>query len=191
MSEQWLIPYIFPRLIPRVKLISKNGLALFRGWCGSAQCWFLLNKRQSYSAMEYWNVTHICIPWPIYYFYNLQEHWGILDIRKLARIIRKCWMVLTKSSQGERAFLNKHRPESRISGEFQIRSHSHGNCYRLGMVNSNTVNSKLHLIQSYCEIFFYHFPNISCLKCTVNSNWHLIQSKTVPTNDFELTVPEL
>ena len=63
--------------------------------------------------------------------------------------------------------------------------------YRSGTVNSNTVNSKFHLIRSYCEIFFYHFPNISCLKCTVNSNFHLIRSKTLPTNDFELTVPNL
>ena len=63
--------------------------------------------------------------------------------------------------------------------------------YRSGTVNSNTVNSKFHLIRSYCEIFFYHFPNISCLKCTVNSNFHLIQSKTFLTNDFELTVPDL
>ena len=63
--------------------------------------------------------------------------------------------------------------------------------YRLGTVNSNTVNSKLHLIRSYYEIFFYHFPNISCLKCTVKSNFHLIRSKTLLTNDFELTVPNL
>ena len=63
--------------------------------------------------------------------------------------------------------------------------------YRSGTVNSNTINSKFHLIRSYCEIFFYHFLNISCLKCTVNSNFHLIRSKTLPTNDFELTVPDL
>ena len=63
--------------------------------------------------------------------------------------------------------------------------------YRSETVNSNTVNSKFHLIQSYCEIFFYHFPNISCLKCTVNSNFHLIRSKILPTNDFELTVHNL
>ena len=60
-------------------------------------------------------------------------------------------------------------------------------CYRSGTVNSNTVNSKFHL--SYCEIFFYNFPNIPFLKYTVNSNFHLIRSKTLPTNDFELTVP--
>ena len=64
-------------------------------------------------------------------------------------------------------------------------------CYRSGTVNSNTVNSNFHLIRSNCEIFFYHFPNISCLKCTVNSNFHLIRSKTLLTNDFELTVPNL
>ena len=63
--------------------------------------------------------------------------------------------------------------------------------YRSGTVNSNTVNSNFHLIRSYCEIFFYHFPNISCLKCTVNSKFHLIRSKTLLTNDFELTVPNL
>ena len=63
--------------------------------------------------------------------------------------------------------------------------------YRSGTVNSNTVNSKFHLIRSYCEIFFYHFPNISCLKCTVNSNFRLIRSKTLLTNDFELTIPNL
>ena len=63
--------------------------------------------------------------------------------------------------------------------------------YRSGTVNSNTVNSKFHLIRSYCEIVFYNFPNISCLKYAVNSNFHLIRSKTLPTNDFELTVPDL
>ena len=63
--------------------------------------------------------------------------------------------------------------------------------YKSGTVNSNTVNSKFHLIRSYYEIFFYHFSNISCLKCTVNLNFHLIRSKTLPTNDFELTVPNL
>ena len=63
--------------------------------------------------------------------------------------------------------------------------------YRSGTVNSNTVNSKFHLIRSYCEIFFYNFPNISCLKYTVSSNFHLIRSKTLPTNDLELTVSDL
>ena len=63
--------------------------------------------------------------------------------------------------------------------------------YRSGTVNSNRVNSKFHLIRIYYEIFFYHFPNISCLKCTVNSNFHLIRSKTLLTNVFELTVPDL
>ena len=63
--------------------------------------------------------------------------------------------------------------------------------YRSGTVNSNTVNSKFHLIRSYCEMFFYNFPSIPCLKYTVNSNFHLIRSKTLPTNDFELTVPDL
>ena len=65
------------------------------------------------------------------------------------------------------------------------------NYYRSGTVNSNTVNSKFHLIRSYCEIFFYNFPNIPYLKYTVKSNFHLIRSKTLPTNDFELTVPDL
>ena len=63
--------------------------------------------------------------------------------------------------------------------------------YRSGTVNSNTVNSKFYLIRIYCEIFFYNFPNIPCLKYTVNSNFHLIRSKTLLTNDFELTVPDL
>ena len=63
--------------------------------------------------------------------------------------------------------------------------------YRSGMVNLNMVNLKFHLIRSYYEIFFYHSPNISCLKCTVNSNFHLIRSKTLLTNDFELTIPNL
>ena len=53
------------------------------------------------------------------------------------------------------------------------------NLHRSGTVNSNTVNLKFHLIWSYCEIFFYNFPNISCLKCTVNSNFHLIRSKNL------------
>ena len=57
--------------------------------------------------------------------------------------------------------------------------------YRSRTVNSNTVNSKFHLIRSYCEIFFYNFPNMPCL------NFHLIRSKTLLTNDFELTVPDL
>ena len=65
------------------------------------------------------------------------------------------------------------------------------NIYRSETVNSNTVISKFHLIRSYCEIFFYNFPNISCLKYTVNSNFQLIRSKTLPMNDVELTVPDL
>ena len=36
-----------------------------------------------------------------------------------------------------------------------------------------------------------NFPNISCLKYTVNLNFHLIRSKTLPMKDFELTVPDL
>ena len=76
-----------------------------------------------------------------------------------------------------------------------LRDNRYGNrvfyVYRSGMVNSNTVNSKFHLIRSNCEIFFYNFPNIPCFKYTVNSNFHLIRSKTLPTNDFELTVPDL
>ena len=64
--------------------------------------------------------------------------------------------------------------------------------YRQGTVNSNTVNSKFHLIRSYCEIFFYNCPNISCLNAlSVNSNFHLIRSKTLLMNDFELTVSDL
>ena len=63
--------------------------------------------------------------------------------------------------------------------------------YRLGTVNSNTVNSKFHFIRSFCEMFCYHFPIISCLQCTVNSYFHLIRRKSLPTNDFELTVPDL
>ena len=65
--------------------------------------------------------------------------------------------------------------------------------YRCSFCNyrSGTVNSKFHLIRSYCEIFFYNFPNISCLKYTVNSNFHLIRSKTWPTNDFELILSDL
>ena len=50
---------------------------------------------------------------------------------------------------------------------------------------------KFHLIRRYCEIYNYHWPNTSCLKYTVNSNFYLIRSKTLPTNDFELTVPDL
>ena len=63
--------------------------------------------------------------------------------------------------------------------------------YRLGTVKSNTVNSKFHFIRSFYEIFYCNFPITSCLKCAVNSSFHLIQSKFLPTNDFELTVPNL
>ena len=73
----------------------------------------------------------------------------------------------------------------------KVKAHKTTVHYRSGTVNSNTVNSKFHLIRSYCEIFFYNFPNISCLKSTVNSNFHVIRSKTLLTNDFELTVPNL
>ena len=63
--------------------------------------------------------------------------------------------------------------------------------YRLGTVNSNTVNSKFHLIRIIYEVSVNIFSIILCLKCTVNSNFHLIQSKSLQTNDFELTVPDL
>ena len=32
---------------------------------------------------------------------------------------------------------------------------------------------------------------VSCSNCTVNLNFHVIRSKTLPTNDFELTVHDL
>ena len=87
-------------------------------------------------------------------------------------------------------YLNQHqRNVFRVIYFFSLSAHI--TQYRSGTVNSNTVNSKFHLIRSYCEIFFYNFPNIPCLKYTVNSNFHLIRSKTLPTNDFELTVPDL
>ena len=63
--------------------------------------------------------------------------------------------------------------------------------YRSGTVNSNTVNSKLYLIQSFYEVSVNSFAIISCLKYTVNSNFHLIWGKTLPMNDFELTVLDL
>ena len=65
------------------------------------------------------------------------------------------------------------------------------NTVNLNTSNSNTVNSKFYFIQSFCDISVNTFSIISCLKCTVNSNFHLIRSKTLPTNDFELTVPDL
>ena len=60
-----------------------------------------------------------------------------------------------------------------------------------GALNSNTVNSKFHFIRSFCEMFSYHFPIISCLKFMVNSYLHLFRRKSLPMNDFELTVHEL
>ena len=53
------------------------------------------------------------------------------------------------------------------------------------------VNSKFHLIRSYCEIFFYNFPNIPCFKINLIRILRLIRSKTLQMNDFELTVPDL
>ena len=43
------------------------------------------------------------------------------------------------------------------------------NGYRSGTVNSNTVNSKFHLIRSYWE-YLATILSFSCLKCMVNSN---------------------
>ena len=63
--------------------------------------------------------------------------------------------------------------------------------YRLSTVNSNTVNSKFHFIRSFCEMFSYHFPIISCLKCMINLYFHSFRRKSLPMNDFELTVPDL
>ena len=63
--------------------------------------------------------------------------------------------------------------------------------YRLGRVNSNTVSSKFHSIRIFFEASVNSFFIISCLKCTVNSYFHLIRSKTLPTNHFKLTVPDL
>ena len=34
--------------------------------------------------------------------------------------------------------------------------------YRSGMVDSNMVNSKFHFIRSFCEMFSYNFPIMSC-----------------------------
>ena len=69
--------------------------------------------------------------------------------------------------------------------------HGNSNTVNSNTVNSNTVNSKFHLIRIFYEVSANIFSIISCLKCTVYSNFHLIQCKTLPTNDFELTVPDL
>ena len=61
--------------------------------------------------------------------------------------------------------------------------------YRSDTVNWNTVKSKFHLFRIFYEVSVNTFSIISCLKCMVNSNFHLIRSLTLPTNDFELTVP--
>ena len=41
------------------------------------------------------------------------------------------------------------------------------------------------------EVFVKGFAIISCLKCMVNLYFHLFQKKSLLTNDFELTVPDL
>ena len=41
------------------------------------------------------------------------------------------------------------------------------------------------------EVSVKCFPIIPCLKFMVNLYFHLFQRKTLPTNDFELTVPDL
>ena len=93
------------------------------------------------------------------------------------------------------SYLHLTETKTKENSHFPIRpyscKYSHLLGYRSGTVNSNTVNSKFYLIRSYCEIFLNHFPNISCLKCTVNLNFHLIRRKTLLTNDFELTVRDL
>ena len=50
---------------------------------------------------------------------------------------------------------------------------------------------KFHLIRIFHEVSVNIFSIISCLKCTVNSNFHLIRRKFLPTNHFELTVADL
>ena len=60
----------------------------------------------------------------------------------------------------------------------------------------NTGRARLirtHLIQSSTlfEVSVKCFPFISCLKCTVNSNFHLIRRKSLLMNDFKLTVSDL
>ena len=49
------------------------------------------------------------------------------------------------------------------------------------------------LIQSstLLEVSVKCFPIISYLKCMVISYFHLFRRKSLPTNDFELTVPDL
>ena len=112
--------------------------------------------------------------------YNIIKKSTILDV------FRKRLTYLTKTQTLTDMFYT-YRPKSEYI-TFIVSTNSR---YRPGTVNSNTVNSKFHLIRSYCEIFFCNFPNIPCLKYTVNSNFHLIRSKTLLMNDFELTVPNL
>ena len=64
-------------------------------------------------------------------------------------------------------------------------------CYRSDTVYSNTVNSKFRSIQIFYKVSVNSFSIISCLNCTVHSNFHLIRNKSLATNDFELTVPDL
>ena len=62
--------------------------------------------------------------------------------------------------------------------------------------NVNTGRARLirtWLIQSFTlfEVSVKYFPIISCLKRMVNSCFHLFPRKSLPKNDFELTVPNL
>ena len=41
------------------------------------------------------------------------------------------------------------------------------------------------------EVSVKCFPIISCLKCMLNSYFHLFRRKSLPTNDFKVTMPEL
>ena len=58
------------------------------------------------------------------------------------------------------------------------------------------VNRNLHVamkqtgihVQESEKINYYYYY---CSKCTVNSYFHLFRRKCLPTNDFELTMPDL
>ena len=66
--------------------------------------------------------------------------------------------------------------------------------YRLDTLKSNTVYSKLRANSIFWSINRIHFGVLHvklCSKYAVKFEFHIFRRKTLPTNDFELTVPNL
>ena len=98
----------------------------------------------------------------------------------MASLLRKlyCWFVSDLvNKKWSHLWLETSNQVHQTEANTKIKISLIFNHYRSGMLNSNTVNSKFHLIQMFGQIVFATLFIFLCLKCIVNLNFTYFEAK--------------